>query len=51
MLQPEPAEKQWQTLLALVLSALGIALSLVEAVSVIVMSRAMFGAIKGASRT
>ncbi len=36
MRQPEPAEKQWQTLLALVLSALGIALSLVEAVSVMV---------------
>lgn len=36
MQQPEPTEKQWQTLLALVLSALGIALSLVEAVSVVV---------------
>ena len=44
MLQPEPAEKQWQTLLALVLSALGIALSLVEAVSVIVMGLLPSGA-------
>ena len=37
MQQPESTEKQWQTLLALVLSALGIALSLVEAISVVVL--------------
>ena len=36
MQQPEPVEKQWQTILALVLSALGIAFSLLEAFSVIV---------------
>ncbi|HCU57237.1 MAG TPA: hypothetical protein DF984_03260 [Anaerolineaceae bacterium] len=44
MRQSEPAEKQWQTILALVLSALGIALSLVEAVSVIVMGLLPSGA-------
>jgi hypothetical protein len=36
MTQYDPAEKQWQTILALVLSALGMALSLFEAISVIV---------------
>jgi hypothetical protein len=36
MQQPEPVEKQWQTILALVLSALGIALSLFEALGVVV---------------
>ena len=36
MTQYDPAEKHWQTILALVLSALGMALSLFEAISVIV---------------
>ena len=36
MEQPNPAEKQWQTILALVLSALGIALSLFETFSILV---------------
>lgn len=37
MIESEPAEKQWQSILALVLSALGIALSVIEAFSVIVL--------------